>query len=94
MNTVAKYLLSATLVLELAGTARGSTICTVTGRHSLRTDPYGPVRGTLHAGPVRVTELGSDCKGRDWAHVGGGWLEQKYLSNCDLSKVYTMSFCE
>jgi len=53
MSTVAKYLLSAALVLELAGTARSSVMCTVSGTHDLRAFPNGPLRGKLPAGAAR-----------------------------------------
>jgi len=31
---------------------------------------------------------------REFAHVERGWIDQKYLKNCDLSKLETVPWCE
>jgi hypothetical protein len=87
-------LLTTALALGLVGTAHGSVMCRVSGTHDLHAFPGGPLSGKLHAGTVRVTELGFDCKGREWAHVGRGWIDRKYLMNCDTSDLHMQPFCE
>jgi len=79
----------------IARTAENFVICTVVpGKHNLYAFPDGPLRGQQAAGKVRVTAQGFGCKGSIMARVPFGWIDPKYLIDCDTSHLPMTPYCE
>jgi len=93
-----KVLLTAVAAIALsapiAGIAHSAVFCKVNGTHKLRAFPDGALRGKVGPGVVQVTAQGWGCNGGQYARVGRNWVEQKYLTDCDLSPLENIPYCE